>query len=53
MDDRIEKQTDENRIEAGRGVPLEQASSDQKIVSSEVNSESNERLDDRIRKAGI
>ena len=53
MDDRIKEQADENRIDAGRGVPLDQASSDEKGASNELNSKNDERLDERIRKAGI
>lgn len=52
MDERMEKQVDEHRIDAGRGVPLKQDSSEESHVS-EVSSDTKERLDDRIRKAGI
>lgn len=53
MDDRIKELADEHRIDAGRGVPLDQGSSEEKDVSKQVNSKNDERLDERIRKAGI
>lgn len=52
MDEQMEKQADEHQIDAGRGVPLKQNSSEENHVS-EVSSDNKERLDDRIRKAGI
>lgn len=48
----MDKQPTENKVDAARGVPQEQDSSDDKLVSSGETNET-ERLDDRIRKAGI
>ena len=52
MDERMEKQSTEHQVDAARGVPLDQNSSEDKNVNSADSSET-ERLDERIRKAGI
>ena len=52
MDEPMEKQSTEHQIDAARGVPLEQGSGKEKQANNTDSSES-ERLDERIRKAGI
>ena len=52
MDDRMEKQPAENQLDAARGIPIKPDGDGNKQVSSADSSEA-ERLDDRIRKAGI
>lgn len=49
MDERVEELKDPDPVNAGRGVPLKQSSEEEKKDSSQ----SSERLDERIRKAGI
>ena len=52
MDERMEKQSAEHQVDAARGVPQERASSEEKQANRAEVSET-ERLDERIRKAGI
>ena len=49
MDERVDEVKNQNPVDAGRGVPLERPSEDLKKDSSQTS----ERLDERIRKAGI
>ena len=48
----MEKQSTEHQVDAARGVPLKQNSSEEKQANS-ADSNNTERLDERIRKAGI
>ncbi len=54
MDEHLEKLKDHNRVDAGRGVPQDRGSKDaQKLKGNASSDDDNERLDERIRKAGI
>ena len=52
MDERMDKQSSEHQVDAARGVPLEKSTTEEKQGNSVEVSET-ERLDERIRKAGI
>ena len=49
----MDKTKEEHRVEAGRGVPVEKNPSFKGSSSQAANKEDSERLDDRVRKAGI
>ncbi len=53
MNELVKDMSDEKRVDAGRGVPLDRRSKDRRRVDNQSSSDENERLDERIRKAGI
>ena len=53
MEEQMEKSIENHRVDAGRGVPLEKQPLDQTKAEDQVKAEESERLDEKIRKAGI
>ena len=52
MDEQMDKLSDHNRVDAARGVPLERPAKNKQALENQI-SEDTERLDEKIRKAGI
>ena len=53
MDEQIDKLDEHNRVEAGRGVPLDKQVEEEKSAVNQTKTDDTEPLDERIRKAGI